>query len=143
MAHDLETAKQADSGALCHRRDQLLHLRISRPREHARGVLQVHQHDIAAALFELRDAPLDQLPVDAQIIAAQHRIGADLPDHQFGTLGDHVVIQPGQLFGDVFAAFAAIDHPDVETGEPVSERGLEPARIGQPRSARSGPLGRG
>ena len=105
--------------------------------------MHVHQDDIAAASFELGDAAVDQRPVGGQIIAVQQRIGADLPNHQFGVFGDDVAVEPGKLLGDVLAAFAAIDHPDVDAGEPVPERGLEPARIAQPRRARPGPLGRG
>ena len=86
--------------------------------------MHVHQDDIAAASFELGDAALDQRPVGGQIVAVQQRIGADLPDHQFGVFGDDVAVEPGKLLGDVLAASAAIDHPDVDAGEPAPERGL-------------------
>src|SRR4029077_6732839 len=101
------------------------------------------QHDIAAAFLELRDAALDQLPVGAQIVAAQDGVRADLPDHQFRVLGDYIAVEPGQFLRDVFTAFSAIDHPDVDTGDAPLERGLEPARVAQLRGARADPQGRG
>ena len=76
-------------------RDQLLHLGIGGPLDDPGRILQVHQHDVGAALLQQSDAAPQQHLVDLDIVAAQHAIGADLPDHEIGMFGDHVALQPG------------------------------------------------
>ncbi len=45
-------------------------------------------------------------------IAAQERVGADLPQHEIGLLGDNALLEAGEHIGGGFAAHAAVDHPE-------------------------------
>ena len=79
----------------------------------ARRILRIDQHEIGAGRLNARDAVFDELGGLGRIEIAQHRVGADLPDHQVRMHVDHRGLQPLHHFGRVLAALAAIDHGDV------------------------------
>ena len=64
---------------------------------------------IGARGLNAGDAVLHQLCGLAGIEIAQHRVGADLPDHQIRLHVDHFRLQPLHHLRRVFAALAAID----------------------------------
>ena len=60
---------------------------------------------------------------------AQHRVGAELPEHQVGLLGDDGAVEALKHVADLLAADAAVEHGDRLRGEGMPQFGFEPARI--------------
>ena len=85
VAHDLEPGEQADPVPLRDFGDQIFHRRRRGRSEDARGVLQVHQHDVGRALLDYRDAAPQHVALDGRIEPAQRRIRPDLPYRQIGS----------------------------------------------------------
>jgi hypothetical protein len=77
-----------------------------------------------------------------QRVVAQHRIGADLPEHEVRPLRDDGGVEPRQHVGDFLAAHAAVQHRDFVSGKTLRELLRQPARIGSRRRARARPVGR-
>ena len=78
-----------------------------------RRILRIDQHDVGADGLNARDAFLDEFCGLTRIEIAQHRVGADLPDHQIRMQVDDGGLQPLHHFGRVLAALAGIDDGDV------------------------------
>ena len=76
--------------------------------DHPRRILGIDQHDVAARRLDVRNAVLDELCGLGRIEIAQHRIGADLPDHEIRLLVDHGPLQPLHHFRRILAAAPAL-----------------------------------
>ncbi len=123
--HDLKSAKQSDLSASRNFRNQTLHLVRGRAREHPRSVLEVHQDYIDPALFHCGYAAAYELFIRREIVTPEHRISADLPDHQIRVLGNHVPAETGQFLRNVLTAYTVIDDPDLDAGKLLSQFLLE------------------
>ena len=62
-------------------------------------------------------------------IVAQHRIGADLPEHQIRMRRKDVALKPRHHLRGLFAVDAAIEHRDVERRETLFQFDRKAARI--------------
>jgi lysophospholipase L1-like esterase len=102
MAEMSDPAKQSDDPA-----------RALRVLGHARRILRIDQHHIAARGLDAHDAILDLICRDVGIEVAQHGIGADLPDHKVGVTVDHGTLQPLHHLRRILPADAGIDDGDV------------------------------
>ena len=71
----------------------------------------------APVALMLLDALADRRAVLIEPLIAQHRIGAELPQHQIGLLGDDRARRSAQHVGDFFAVDAAVEHGDRATGK--------------------------
>jgi hypothetical protein len=74
---------------------------------------------------------------------AQHPVGADLPQHQIGLLGDHGSVEAREHVGDFLAAHAAVQNGDFMPGKMSDEFLCKAARIGGSRRTRAHPVGHG
>ena len=59
-------------------------------RQDARGALVVHQHHLDAGVPEQADAAAEELLEFGGVHPAHRRVGAELPDHEVGPLGDRI-----------------------------------------------------
>ena len=109
----------------------------------ARRILGIDQHDIAAGGLDARDALFHLVLGLGGIEAAQHGIGADLPDHEIGVGVEHRGLQPLHHLGRVLAALAAVEHGDVGGRILPLQLRKQPVRIGEVRRARAPALRRG
>ena len=82
-------------------------------------------------------------PWSAGRAVAQHRIGAELPQHQVGLGGDHGLVEAPEHVADDLAADAAIEHLDRVRGKAPLQFGLEPAGVIRRARAGAGARGRG
>ena len=75
-----------------------------------------------------------------ELVIADDRIRAELPQHQIGLGGHHGAIEALEHVGDFLAANAAVVHGDGMAGEALLELDGEPARIicGRRACARAG-----
>ena len=87
--HHVEAAEQIDVFLLRGRGDQLDHVLGFRLRDHLRRELRIDQHDVGAGGADLVEAVADRGAVVGELVIADDRIGAELPQHQVGLGGDH------------------------------------------------------
>ena len=114
LAHHLEARENADVAKPGDLAEQLDHLaRAFLMFGDFRRILRIDQHEVGARRLDARDAVLHQLRGLVRIEISQHRVGADLPDHEIGLHVDHFALQPFHHFGRVLAAATAIDDRDV------------------------------
>ena len=73
--------------------------------------------------------------MDAELVIADDRIGAELLQHQVGMLGEHAGVEALEHVADFFATDAAIDHGDRMVGEMLLELDRQPVRITRRRRA--------
>src|SRR5260370_7657301 len=109
--HDLESAEQPGLSACRKIRDQPLHLRGGRAREHARSVLKIHQDYIDPALFHCGYAAAYELFIRREIVTPKHRISADLPDYQIRVLGKHFPPRPLQSPPHALTGYPLLSNP--------------------------------
>ena len=93
--------------------------------------MRIDQHQIGAGGLDAADAVLHHLGGLGGIETAQHRVGADLPDHQVRLHVDHRGLQPLHHFGRILAALAAIEHGDVGGRILAAQLRGQPVGIGE------------
>src|SRR6516225_7348968 len=101
--------------------------------------LRIYQHDVGAGRADLGDALDYRHVLTIEIVAADYRIGAKLPEDQVGLNCDHICIKALEHIVHFFAAHTAVKHSDRMARETLGQLDRKPARIGGGRrtSARS------
>jgi hypothetical protein len=111
--------------------------------QHLGCILRIDQDDVGACGFaQLADAALQDRQVRLHRGAAQHRIGAKLPQNDVGLLGNDVALEARALVVIIVAVDAAVHDREVEAGKPVGKLEPEPVRVGPVRRARAFAIGR-
>jgi hypothetical protein len=77
----------------------------------------------------LREAFANRCVFVSEVIVADHRIGAKLPQNQVGFGGDHVCIKAIEHIANFLAAYTAVKHSDRVTGKTLSQLNCKSARI--------------
>ena len=141
-AHHGEAVEQADLFLLGDFRQQRHHVIGGRLRDHPRRELRIDENDVGADRLQPRNAFMQQRAAGIEWAVAQHRIGADLPEHQMRLLGNHPGLETGEHVDRLLAVDAAVEHGELLTGEMLAELDLKSARVGRSRRARTGAIGR-
>ena len=129
-AHHGKAWKQIDTGILGRGGKQSHHALDLGLADDTRRELRVHQHDVGANRLELTDALANERTRRRERVIAQHRIGAELPQHEVGFLRDHAGLETGQHVAHFLAIDAMIDDADAIVRKALPEFGGEAAGIG-------------
>jgi hypothetical protein len=108
VAHHHEAVEQPDLGVTRGRRndvDGAIDIGLG---QDLRRILRIDQNHLGAARLQALDALADHFA--RRLVIAQHRIAADLPQHEVRRLLDHVGIEARDHLLSLFAADALVQH---------------------------------
>ena len=111
-----------------------LHRGVMRGRQHQRRVLQVHQDHVGAARLQQAYAARHALLQALCSSSPGDIVGAKLPDHEIGPVGQDIALETGHRAGDGIADTAAIDDFDGHARAQSGELAAHDLRVGRLRA---------
>ena len=112
VAHHREALEQIDVGFLGGQMNEVDHAVDVMLGDDLRRILRVDQHHVGAGLAQLHEAVMERRGRLRQRAVAQHRVAADLPEHQVRLRRKHIAIEARQHVARFLAVDAAVDHGD-------------------------------
>src|SRR5215831_12739233 len=140
--HHRKTGKQVNIRTLGGAGDQFDHARSFWFHDHLWRELRINQHDIGASRADLGDALANRQVLAIEIIIADYRIGAKLPDDQVGLSCDYICIKALEHIANVLAPHPAVKHGDRIARETLSQFDRKPTWIGGGRRTSTRSSGR-
>src|SRR5262245_8944443 len=136
--HHRKTGKQVNIRTLRGAGDQFDHARSFWFHDHLWRELRINQHDIGASRADFGDALANRNVLAIELIVADYRIGAKLPQDQVGLSCVYVCIKALEHIANVFAPHAAVKHGEWMARETLRQFDRKPARIGGGRRTSTG-----